>query len=837
MRAPLSWLREHVALPADQSPRDIAHALVRVGFEVESVESIGADITGPLVLGVVREFTVLEGLKKPIRHCMVDVGAAHGGVRSIICGASNFQEGDTVVVALPGAVLPGGFAIASRQTYGHLSDGMICSERELGLSDEHAGIMVLPTQAGVPGDDAMAVLGLPDAVLDVSVTPDRGYAMSIRGLARELAIAYNLAFEDPGVRLPDLPEPAGTDVVTGRIAEGTPCSLLVLRTVRGFNPSAATPIWMRQRLSLCGMRSISLAVDITNYVMLELGQPLHAFDADALRGDIVVRLARDGETLKTLDHVQRPLHSEDLLITDDRGPISLAGTMGGLETEIGDASTDLVIEAAHFDAATIARMGRRHRLGSEASRRFERGVDPMLAPFASARAVELLLAHGGGTYVGATGQESGHAATRITMSAQHPAQVAGTAIAADEVTQWLTAIGAHVHDDDGTLVVTPPTWRPDLTQPADLVEEVVRLHGYERLPSVVPQAPAQHGLTEVQRMRRRIGLALAGAGYTETLQYPFVGEADLDALLIPADDERRLGVRLANPLRDEQPLMRTTLLPGLLQTALRNIARGESHLALMEMGAVHVRREGQADVLGTDPIRPSTSGRPTDEQIHALEELLPQERSQLAAVLTGERELSGWWGEGRAAAWTDAIAMARLVASTLAVDVQVRRGDRAPWHPGRCAALVLVTAHGEWVIGHAGELHPRVIESLGLPARTCAVELHLDPMIEAAVTAVGTHPLSTFPVAKEDVALIVEVGVSAEAVAQALRDGGGDLLESVRLFDVYAGPQVGEGRRSLAFALRWRAPDRTLTDVEIAQAREAAVAAAVATCGAVLRGA
>lgn len=836
MRAPLSWLREHVALPADQNPRDIADALVRVGFEVESVTIIGAEITGPLVVGVVREFTVLQGFKKPIRHCMVDVGAHHGGVRSIICGASNFAVGDTVVVALPGAVLPGGFAIASRETYGHLSDGMICSERELGLSDDHAGIMVLPSEAGAPGDDAMAVLGLPDAVLDVSVTPDRGYAMSIRGLARELASAYDLPFEDPGLRLADLPEPAGTSVVTGRIAEGTPCSLLVLRTLRGFDPASATPTWMRQRLSLCGMRSISLAVDVTNYVMLELGQPLHAFDAKALRGDIVVRLAREGEGLETLDHVQRHLHPEDLLITDDRGPISLAGTMGGLDTEISDASTDLVIEAAHFDAATIARMGRRHRLGSEASRRFERGVDPMLAPFASARAIELLMAHGGGTYVGATGQESGHAAVRITMSAQHPAQIAGTAIPSDEVIRSLTAIGADVHADEDALVVTPPSWRPDLTQPADLVEEVVRLHGYERLPSVVPLAPAQHGLTDVQRMRRRIGLALAGAGYTETLQYPFVGDADLDALLIPIHDERRLGVRLANPLRDEQPLMRTTLLPGLMQTALRNIARGEPNLALMEMGVVHIRREGQADVLGSDPTRPSTAGRPTRDQIDALEGLLPEERMHLAAVLTGERELAGWWGQGRSAAWMDAITVARIVADTLAVDVQVRRGDRAPWHPGRCAALVLVTAHGEWVIGHAGELHPRVIDALGLPARTCAVELHLDPAFDAAVTAVGTHPLSTFPVAKEDVALIVDAAVSAESVAEVLRLGGGELLENVRLFDVYTGPQVGEGKRSLAFALRWRAPDRTLTDVEIAASRDAAVAAAVSAWGAVLRG-
>ena len=835
MRLPISWLREYVNVPADQSARDIAANLVRVGFEVESVESLGNDIVGPLVIGVVENIEELTEFKKPIRFCSVNVGKEHGGVRGIVCGARNFVVGDTVVVALPGAVLPGGFAITARETYGKTSDGMICSERELGLSEDHGGIMVL-ANGPQPGENALDLLGLPDDVLEVSVTPDRGYAMSIRGLAREVAIAYGLEFNDPGMNLAQLPQAASNDPHEGRIDDGSACDLLVLRTVAGFNPAAATPLFMKRRLAMCGMRSISLAVDVTNYVMLELGQPLHAFDKRSLRGPIVVRRAKPNETLETLDHVKRTLDVDDLVITDDRGPLSLAGMMGGLESEVSDTSTDLVIEAAHFSAEVTARMGRRHKLSSEASRRFERGVDRMLPPFASARAVELLMEHGGGTYIGSTGVEFPVSPTRLTIDAQLPSRIAGVEISQSDVIAALTSVGVQVNSVGSTLELAAPSWRPDLTDPYDFVEEVVRLYGYDRLPSTVPQAPVQRGLTLAQRLRRRIGFALAGAGYIEVLQYPFIGQSALDDLAIPADDERRRMPRLANPLSDEQPFMRSTLLPGLLETLKRNLSRGETDLSLYETGAVNVLREGQMPSLASDPIRPSVERKPSDDEVNALLDLLPYEYRHVALVVAGERERSGWWGSGRQASWADAIEAARIVADAVGVDLQVRSAATAPWHPGRCAQLVLVTAHGEWVVGHAGELHPRVIENFGLPARTSAMEMRLDDLLDAAVAAVSATPLNTMPVAKEDVALVVDAHVPSTDVERALREGAGELLESVRLFDVYTGAQVPAGKKSLAYALKFRASDRTLTDAELATVRAAAVAAAADQVGAQLRG-
>jgi phenylalanyl-tRNA synthetase beta chain len=589
---------------------------------------------------------------------------------------------------------------------------------------------------------------------------------------------------------------------------------------------------MRRRLTLGGMRPVSLAVDVTNYVMLETGQPLHAFDGAKLRGPIVVRRARAGESLETLDHVTRSLDADDLLITDDRGAIALAGVMGGLETEVDESTTTLVLEAAHFTAAGVAHSSRRHKLASEASRRFERGVDPELAPYASERAAALLVELGGGTYVGMTGVQAPREPVRIVLAAELPGRVAGAPIDVGTVVERLEAVGARVGDlDAGLLVVEPPSWRPDLVDPADLVEEVIRLGGYDAVPTRLPAAPAGFGLTAAQRAHRRVGRSLAHAGYVEALSYPFVGEAELDALGI-IDDARRRLLLLANPLSDEQPGMRTTLLPGILTTLRRNVGRGMADVALFETGAVVRLREGQQARGIGDPPRPDVAARPTDEAIAALEALLPDERLHVAVALCGLRSPAGWWGAGVPATWADAVEAARTVAEAVGCELDVRRGDAAaPWHPGRCAELVI----GGAVVGHAGELAPRVCEAVGVPARTAVMELDLGAAVAAAVPVVTARPLATYPVAKEDVALVVEASVPASAVAAALREGAGELLESVRLFDVYEGAQVGEGRKSLAFALRLRAADHTLKDDEVAAARDAAIAAAAVAVGAELR--
>ncbi|MFF5264112.1 phenylalanine--tRNA ligase subunit beta [Actinomadura viridis] len=827
MRVPLSWLREYVALPAGVTGRDLAARLIDAGLEVETVEQAGADVTGPLVVGRVLAIEELTGFKKPIRYCQVDVGRANGTgePQNIICGAVNFAVGDRVVVILPGGELPGGFKIGARKTYGRVSEGMICSVRELGIGDDHDGILVLPGDEPA-GTDAMELLGLRDDVLDIAVTPDRGYALSIRGVAREAALAYDVEFTDPAAAGTPATDATGGEVYPASIADPSACDRFVLREVRGFDPAAPTPMWMRVRLHRAGMRPVSLAVDVTNYVMLELGQPLHAFDRGKLTGPIVVRRAAPGERLETLDHVRRELHPEDILITDGSGPISLAGTMGGLATEIDGASTDMVLEAAHFDDIGVARMVRRHRLHSEASYRFERGVDRELPLRASHRAALLLAELGGAEIVpGVTHVQAPAAPVTVTMAAGHPDRVAGVAYGRDAVVRRLEQVGCAVSGED-ELTVTPPSWRPDLTDPNDLAEEVIRLEGYENIPARAPRPVAGGGLTPRQRLRRRVGRALAGAGYVEVLSFPFVSEKDWDALQLPAGDPRRRALRLANPMSEDDPLLRTTLLPGLLKALARNVGRGFGDAGLYELGLVFRPRP---DAPAGAPRLP-VDRRPSEEELASLEAALPDQPQRVAVVLAGEREPSGWWGEGRPASWADAIEAARTVAGEAGAVLTVRADRHEPWHPGRCAALYV----GDTLVGHAGELHPRVIKAYGLPPRTCAMELELARLGDPGV--VKAPHVSSYPFATQDVALVVDGSVPAADVEGALREGAGALLESVRLFDVYTGEQVGEGRKSLAYSLRFRAPDRTLTAEEAGTARDAAVAAAAERTGAVLRG-
>ncbi|TDC48436.1 phenylalanine--tRNA ligase subunit beta [Jiangella ureilytica] len=834
MRVPLSWLREYAPLPDGASAREVAARLIRAGLEVETVDEAGADITGPLVVGRVLEFAD-EPQKngKTIRWCSVDVGEAEP--RGIVCGAHNFAAGDLVVVSLPGAVLPGGFAIAARKTYGHVSDGMICSARELGLGDDHAGIIVLQPDEAAPGDDAVELLHLRDDVLDIAVTPDRGYCLSVRGVAREAATAFGVAFTDPGVR-PAL-DTAGVDGYPVRVEDASRCPVFAARMVTGFDPTAPSPRWLQRRVQLAGMRPISLAVDITNYVMLELGQPIHGYDRDALRGPIVVRRATAGEKLTTLDGAVRELDPDDLLITDDSGPIGLAGVMGGGSTELSDATTVVVVEAAHFEPTGIARTARRHKLPSEASKRFERGVDPALPAVAAQRVVDLLVSLGGAVQEpGLTVAGAVPSPSPIEISVGLPARVAGVDYPADEVRSLLTAVGASVSAVGGAerIAVVPPTWRPDLTDPYDLVEEVARLHGYDAVPSVLPVAPAGRGITPSQRLRRRVERAVAAAGYVEAPSYPFVGEADFDALGLPADDARRVALRLANPISEEQPLLRTTLLPGLLATLRRNAGRGTADVAVYEAGLVFRPAPGALPV----PPRLPVDRRPTDSELADLLAAVPSQPRRVAVALAGDREPTGWWGAGRPASWADAVEAARVVARAAGLTVRVERDEHAPWHPGRCAALFV----GDTLVGHAGELHPRVVAALGLPERTSAMELELDRFFPAGLAGVTESPVqapavSTFPVATQDVALVVDAAVAAADVEDALRRGAGELLESARLFDVFTGAQLGDGRKSLAYALRFRAPDRTLTVEETTAARDAAVAAAAERTGAVLRGA
>ncbi|MEV7532408.1 phenylalanine--tRNA ligase subunit beta [Streptomyces hydrogenans] len=842
MRVPLSWLREYVDLPATETGRDVQAKLITAGLEVETVERLGAGLTGPLVVGKVLTIEELTEFKKPIRFCTVDVGRANGTgePQEIICGARNFAVGDKVVVALPGAVLPGDFRIAERKTYGKVSRGMICSSEELGMGeDPNHGIIILPPEHEI-GIDATVLLELFDEVLDIAVTPDRGYCLSMRGVAREAAIAYGLPLRDPA--LLDVPAPNSYGYPV-QVADPVGCDRFTARTVVGLAPEARSPIWLQRRLQKAGMRPISLAVDITNYVMLELGQPLHAYDRTRIDGPIGVRRAEAGEKITTLDGTVRVLDAADLVITDNRGPIGIAGVMGGADTEIADPVTDaetgavtgsseVVIEAAHFDAISIARTARRHKLSSEASKRFERGVDPQAAAAAAQRCVDLLVLLAGGTAeAGVTEIAAPSAPRTVTMPANHPDKVAGVAYGRETVVRRLQEVGCDVYGQD-ELIVTVPSWRPDLGEPNDLAEEVIRLEGYENLPSTLPKPPAGRGLTERQRVHRRVGRALAGAGYVEALNYPFMGQQVLDQLGLDADDARRRVVTLVNPLSDEEPALRTTLLPGLLGALRRNDSRGSHDLALFETGLVF-RPEGEAKVA----VRLPVDRRPTDEEIAGVNAALPAQPRRAAVVLAGAREQSGWWGKGRPADWADAIEAARTIATEAGAELLIDADQHAPFHPGRCAAFHVVIDGVKTLAGHGGELHPRVVKALGLPARSCAMELDLDVLEKASEGPVKAPRISAFPVATQDVALVVDQDVPSAAVEYYLAGGAGELLESIRLFDVYTGDQVGEGKKSLAYALKFRAADRTLTVEEATAARDAAVALAAEHTGAVLRGA
>ncbi|MFY9635219.1 MAG: phenylalanine--tRNA ligase subunit beta [Cellulosimicrobium cellulans] len=847
MRIPLSWLREFAAVPAGATAEDVMAELVKVGFEEEDVHRPTDTLQGPVVVG-----QVLSIVKEPqtngktINWCQVRVvpegqaqtltgdGIDPSGVQGIICGAHNFVEGDKVVVTLPGAVLPGDFRISARKTYGHLSAGMIASVRELGIGEDHDGILVLSRIGLDPeiGTDAMDLLGLYDEAAEINVTPDRGYAFSIRGVAREYAHATGTVFADPAARVQapaELSGGYGVKLNDDAPIYGKPgCDRFVARTVRGVDATRPTPPWMTSRLRLAGIRSISLPVDISNYVMLELGQPTHCYDQDKLSGDIVVRRAVAGEKITTLDGKERTLDVEDLLITDGSGAIGIAGVMGGAATEVSDSTSAVLVEAAHFDEVSIGRSRRRHKLPSEASKRFERGVDWHVADIAAQRVVDLLVELAGGV-ADQAGTDVGTApdAVTITLPAAFAAQRIGIDFTEDQIVTSLVDLGAVVDKADGGWTVTAPSWRSDLETKEDLSEEIARLVGYDNIPATLPVAPPGRGLTRVQQQRRRLIQALADAGLTEVLAYPFVSKAANDTFGVAEQGTARSAVKLANPISEEHGYLRTSILPGLIEVAKRNHSRGFRDLALFESGLVFL----PDGTVGTPSI-PPLGVKPADEVLDALYDGVPDQPLYVAAVLTGHDSPAAAGHTPRLWDWSDALDIARLAGDVLGVEVVVSQGAHQAFHPGRAAQLSLRT--GE-VVGYAGELHPKLLAAHDMPARSVAVEFNADALFEAAADVIVARHISTFPVATQDVALVVPQDIPADQVLEALREGAGELLEDVALFDVYAGKGIEEGKKSLAFGLRFRATDRTLTADEASAAREGAVALAAERFGAVQR--
>jgi len=821
------------------SPEELDAGFVRVGFETDGYEPL-PETTGPLVVGRVEEIEELTDFKKPIRYCQVNVGDANGTgeLQSIICGARNFKLNDLVVVSLPGAVLPGGFEIAARKTYDHISNGMMASEAELGFTSKSDGIIILPEGAGEPGQDAREVLGgFDDTIFEVNVTPDRGYALSARGLGREVASAFGLEYTDvaaepqmSGIDLSVVPEPTG-DALPVTVEESTKAVRFGLRKVEGIDPSAQAPFWMKRALMLAGVRSINAATDVTNYIMLLLGQPMHAFDANKIAGGLRVHNAEGGEVFETLDHVKRTLTPGDVVISDDNGIQSLAAIMGGTTSEIADDTTDVYFEAATWDPLTVARSARHHKLSSEASRRFERGVDPAIIEVALDMACALLVSIAGGTVVDKR-TLIGDAPKRdaIQLRASRPSELIGVDYSVETVVKRLEEVGCSVEqaEENGETVlsVTPPSWRTDLNEPVELIEEIVRLEGLDDIPLELPTPRGGRGLSPLQRRRRAVTHALAYSGYAEVIPTPFMSNTVLDAWGLDADDARRRVVKVQNPLDNDYAVLATSLLPAMLEAVGRNVARGRNDLALFSVAQVAFK------TADSSPM-PSVDARPEDSVIEELIASLPEQYLHAATVAIGNTELAGPWGEGRAYSWADAIESAQIVAKSAGVELQIASAEELPWHPGRCAELSVDIEGESQVVGYAGELHPQVLEALGLPARTCAMELDLTALPFA--TTLPAPVLSSFPALHQDVALVVDEDVPAESVRRTLEESAGELIEEVTLFDVYRSDSLGDGKKSLAFGLVFRAPDRTLTEDEASEGRLAAAEAAKAKFGAQMR--
>ena len=818
MRAPLSWMKEFVDIPDTVTAEQISDALIRVGFEVEEIIVQGADLTGPLKFAQVLSIEEITEFKKPIRYVGLDCG--EGETRFVICGATNFAVGDLVIAALPGAVLPGDFAIGARETYGKTSNGMICSGRELGINDEYAGIMVFPKEEVEIGADAISALQINDVIFDIAVNPDRGYALSIRGIAREVAAALGLKFTDPVDALRDL-NFAETGVgLTAKIADPTTASVFYLRTLANFEAKATTPLWMRRRIEKMGMRSISLVVDVANYVMLELGQPLHAFDKSKIKGGLTVKRAGKAQPFTTLDGQLRQLDPDDLMVWDDQQPLALAGTMGGAFSEISESTTEIAVEAVRFDPTAIAKNARRHKLSSEASRRFERSVDPSLAEFASARFVQLLTAHSSAQHVATVVAGEPIYAALVTIDSSYITKTLGFEVPAAQAAQLLRTIGCDV--DETTFTIDPPSWRSDLLTAADFTEEVARMIGFDKIPSILPPRPLHATLTPTQKRRRAVATMLANRGFAEVQTFPFTNQTRIDGMGFVG--ERAATYKIANPMNDEFPLMRVHLVPGLIEVAARNISRGAKDFAIFEMGSIF--RSSQKLVPA---ISPDLNQRPDEKLIAQIFASVPNQGYHVAGLLLGKVENENWQGSARSYNWQDAIGYAQDILALCNLQWTVARSDLAPWHPGRCAELVV---DGK-AVAHAGELHPRVVAEYGLPERSVAFAVALSALPDSKLVRPAT--VGTMPAAVQDVALIVDSSVSAQDVASALRAGAGELLESITLFDRY--DKIGDGKISLAFSMVFRAQDRTLTGEEVSAMRESATAVAVAKYGAVVRSA
>ncbi len=799
MLVPLSWLKDFVDI--DLSVDDLVLLLGDLGTPVESVTEIGAGLDG-VVVARVDEIAPIEGADR-IRRVVVDAGGPEPV--QVVCGAWNFEVGDLVPLATVGTVLPGDFTIARRRMKGVESQGMLCASDELGLAGgDHAGILVLPPDLA-PGTDFAAAMGIvPDVVLDLEVNPNRPDAMYIAGVARDLAARLGIAYRPPAATAwvatagPYAAGAVGAVVapVTVEVDDLDACPRFTARVVTGIRV-APSPAWLANRLTLAGMRPINNVVDASNYVMLELGHPNHAYDLAALSGrGLRVRKAVEGETLVTLDEVERVLTAADLLICDaDDAPVGIAGIMGGASSEVTDATSEVLLEVASFDPMTIAWTSKRLALRSEASARFEKGVDPHGIDLAVARFCELLVAQGAtATPVEADVRGDLRAAPPVRVRVDRVNAILGTALTDEQVAGYLDPIGfTTTLAGPGQLDVIIPTWRPDSSLEIDVIEEVGRMHGYSAIEATVPTSTLIGELAPFQRARRELRSILVGSGVSEAWTTTFLAPGDLDrAGLAPA----AAGV-VANPLAAEESLLRTSLLPGLLRAVAYNASHRLAPIRLFEVGNVF-RMVDRAS--------------------------LPDERERIGIVLAGDDAVA-------------AVEVWHLLAEGLVVeDTRLAPLDPAGgWgqlHPTRSCALVV--DGGE--VGVVGEVDPGVLEAAGITGRVGWLELDLAPLLAARRGPSGYRPVRRFPSSDLDLSFSVDESVPAAAVLTRCGGTGAEEVVGVSLLDVYRGPGLTPGTRSLTFRIRLQAADRTLAEAELSSLRQRLITAVQSSLPAELRG-
>ncbi len=853
MKLPLSWLATYVDLP-DLPVAELAETMGRFGLEVDAIHTPGAGVTGTTVARVLAwephpDADRLRVVRITHGDDPADGGGAGGDVVELVCGASNFDTGDVVVHAGVGGSIPG-LVLEARELRGVVSNGMLCSARELELGEDHDGIMVLDPDTPV-GVDVHEVLPLGEPVIDLEVKGARGDVLSVLGVARDLAAVLDVGSVDPVPDLPPLPplpaEPPGDPVeVVIEAPEG--CRHFAALTLDDVQVPAASPWWLRQRLAQVGVRAISPLVDITNYVMMELGQPMHAYDADRLAGDLSVRWATDGEVLVTLDDVERTLTTRDLVVADPSGPVGLAGVMGGDATEVTATTRRLVLEAAIWDPATIRHTARTLRLTSEASLRFERGVDPAGARRAIARAWELLVEIGASaTPVGL--REAGQPITAretIEVDAGRIRGLLGLDVSAEEQVALLARAGVLAVADGDALTVTPPSWRSDLTRMADVAEEVARLHGFDQIPAVLPPLVQGGGLAADQQAERDVRSAVLAFGLDEVVTRPFVGDDHLGGVL-PGGDR----VVLANPLAQDAAAMRPSLLEGLLGVVRRNVGQSRPGVAVAEFGRIFrldggpldavldaLAPTGAADWRWTLPPADAAAG---DAAADGGDRLLPTQPRAVGVALQGRRASSSrldtrTWSVSDALAVFDEVAR-RLGATPDAIRLQRVAVVRDGFHPHRTVALQVDGPDGPVEVGLVGQLHPSEAAARDLPEPVVVGELVLEPWLQALAAGrapIVETPLVTRPAMIVDVAVEVADEVAWADVEAAVRAAVGDLLEDLRVFDVYRGDPLPAGHRSIAARLWLRAADRALDGDDEARVL-ADVEDAVATAGARMR--